>query len=296
MCDETRLLVTGGYDGYAPWTAEVWDPSCDNVTLPDLPDYRFYHSLDYVDGKVMLCGGEFVVGPPTAFCYSLGPDLQWLPHTNLTTDRFSHASAVSWGKLSLIGGAFMDHSYSSESIYPAFQATWTPGFNLTEVSFTPCSVMINEEQMVLLGGSAASASHALLYNLTSGQSSRLEDMLVPRLGQHGCSLLRNETWSGVLVAGGVNSESLLANAEVFDLATGHWQVAGNLTSARQGLLLVENVDGALALGGIDQQYQALTTVEQFKVDVLEWEETEGLETPRDYFAASQVPKSLLSCP
>ena len=39
-------------------------------------------------------------------------------------------------------------------------------------------------------------------------------MLVPRLGQHGCSLLRNETWSGVLVAGGVNSESLLANAEV----------------------------------------------------------------------------------
>ena len=44
--------MTGGYDGYAPWTAEVWDPSCDNVTLPDLPDYRFYHSLDYVDGKV----------------------------------------------------------------------------------------------------------------------------------------------------------------------------------------------------------------------------------------------------
>jgi len=190
----------------------------------------------------------------------------------------------------------MDHSYSSESIHPAFQATWTPGFNLTEVSFTPCSVMINEEQMVLLGGSAASASHALLYNLTSGQSSRLEDMLVPRLGQHGCSLLRNETWSGVLVAGGVNSESLLANAEVLDLATGHWQVAGNLTSARQGLVVVENVDGALALGGIDQQYQALTKVEQFKVDVLEWEETEKMEIPRDYFAASQVPKSLLPCP
>ena len=84
--------------------------------------------------------------------------------------------------------------------------------------------------MVMLGGSAETASHALLYNLTSGQSSRLKlmypqfletshatrlkDMLVPRLGQHGCSLLRNETWSGVLVAGGVNSNSLLANAEV----------------------------------------------------------------------------------
>ena len=88
-------------------------------------------------------------------------------------------------------------------------------------------VQIDEEQMVMLGGSADTASHALLYNLTSGQSTRLtffisqlwiltrlEDMLVPRLGQHGCSLLRNETWSGVLVAGGVNSNSLLDNAEV----------------------------------------------------------------------------------
>ena len=33
-------------------------------------------------------------------------------------------------------------------------------------------VQIDEEQMVMLGGSAATASHALLYNLTSGQSSR----------------------------------------------------------------------------------------------------------------------------
>ena len=39
----------------------------------------------------MLCGGEFVVGPPIAFCLTLSPDLEWIPHTNLTTDRFSHA-------------------------------------------------------------------------------------------------------------------------------------------------------------------------------------------------------------
>ena len=34
-------------------------------------------------------------------------------------------------------------------------------------------VQIDEEQMVMLGGSADTASHALLYNLTSGQSARL---------------------------------------------------------------------------------------------------------------------------
>ena len=54
QCDEGLILVTGGYDGYSPYTAEIYSPTTtyDNLTLPDLPDYRFYHSLDYVDGQV----------------------------------------------------------------------------------------------------------------------------------------------------------------------------------------------------------------------------------------------------
>ena len=57
-CEEGLVLVTGGYDGYSPWTTEIYSPNnntCHNITLPDLPDYRFYHSLDYVDGQVTSC-------------------------------------------------------------------------------------------------------------------------------------------------------------------------------------------------------------------------------------------------
>ena len=61
--------------------------------------------------------------------------------------------------------------------------------------------------------------------------------------------------------------------KVFDLSAGQWQPVGNLSSSRlncilgeykstfhmhlcrQGLVLVENGEGALAMGGIDQQYQ-----------------------------------------
>ena len=68
---------------------------------------------------------------------------------------------------------------------------------------------------------------------------------------------------------------LTITIKVLDLSTLHWQPVGNLTSARlhlklnllgmfinftlsfcrQGLVLVETGQGALAMGGIDQQYQ-----------------------------------------
>ena len=87
-------------------TTKVYSEECGNKTLPDLPDYRYYHTVDYVDGQVdyniiiskssvfplvqvFLCGGEFVTGPPEAHCFSLTSDLGWAPHSNLTTDRFS---------------------------------------------------------------------------------------------------------------------------------------------------------------------------------------------------------------
>ena len=66
LCEAGLVLVTGGYDGYAPWTAEIYSPdtsnTCHNISLPDLPDYRFYHSLDYVDGQVTFI--TLIIWPP----------------------------------------------------------------------------------------------------------------------------------------------------------------------------------------------------------------------------------------
>ena len=116
-------------------------------------------------------------------------------------------SLVSGGKLTLMGGGFQDHSTSTEYLFPAVDSVWRSSHNLTEETWTACSVMVSfqlvrdwceasgaqvsVDSALVLGGSASSASQARLYNITTGQSRLLEDMITPRLGQHGCSLVRS---------------------------------------------------------------------------------------------------------
>ena len=59
--------------------------SC-RLALPALPSLYSDHSLDYVDGRVLLCARKS--------CLSLSPDLSWSPHSNLTSWREGQASAV----------------------------------------------------------------------------------------------------------------------------------------------------------------------------------------------------------
>ena len=180
--------------------------------------------------------------------------------------------------------------------------------------------------MVLLGGSAASASHALLYNLTSGQSSRwgldrlnsslrflchvsdwktclcldlVSMVAVSWETRHGpgCSLqeastlnpywpmLRwsivnksNESYTGlktVILGVWLGHRSLASSWQphfsqvsqrVAYIQTYIFHISAMLS--RQGLLLVENVDGALALGGIDQQYQVGRVIVRTHVCIL----------------------------
>src|SRR5207247_11109408 len=54
----------------------------------------------------------------------------------------------------------------------------------------------------------------------------------------------------VLVAGGVDSTSYLASAEIYDSATGAWTVTGSLNTARSGHRATRLADGSvLVIGG-----------------------------------------------
>ena len=72
-CHPGRILVTGGYDATSPTSAEIYG-DCSNISLPNLPDYRFYHTLDYVDGQVIK--GETVQRTfSNTRCYCVGVSL-----------------------------------------------------------------------------------------------------------------------------------------------------------------------------------------------------------------------------
>ena len=81
--------------------------SC-RLSLPSLHGLFTDHSLDYVDGNVLLCGGstycqlikkkpysQLDLSLPASQCSILQTDLTWAPlGANLTTKRTSQASAA----------------------------------------------------------------------------------------------------------------------------------------------------------------------------------------------------------
>ena len=54
-CSPAVVLVTGG--GTASVEIYSSDGRCDQLLSGRLPDERLAHSVDYVDGQVLLCGG-----------------------------------------------------------------------------------------------------------------------------------------------------------------------------------------------------------------------------------------------
>ena len=53
-CLEAVALVTGGSDGGGK--VEVWTADGLRKKLSDLPYQIHYHSVDYIDGRLILCG------------------------------------------------------------------------------------------------------------------------------------------------------------------------------------------------------------------------------------------------
>ena len=89
---------------------------------------------------------------------------------------------------------------------------------------------------------------------------------------------------------------VLDSVELLDLSTGKWEAVAPLSSPRQGLVLVETAEGALAMGGLDTNYTLLATVEAFDPHTLSWSPAEDLKTARDFFAVTTVPQAMLPCP
>merc|ERR550517_288902 len=92
---ETGLLVVGGEGGLQ--SVEFWTPPplSAQCFLSDLPHWNFFHSLDSVNGEVILCGDSS--------CLHL-EEGKWKEVAQLAEKRWRHSSAVTSRGLMLLGG------------------------------------------------------------------------------------------------------------------------------------------------------------------------------------------------
>ena len=119
------VLITGGSGALT--STELFLPhNGKTCSLQNLPDNRYYHSIDFIGSKVLLCGGG--AGSSRTSCLQFLPDSSigsWVNFATLAQGRYSHASHVFNGDLLLMGG---DDSRNAEILGSG------PQYNLQQVT------------------------------------------------------------------------------------------------------------------------------------------------------------------
>jgi len=294
-CEPAVLLVTGG--DWALQRVEVYSLSGADCrhSLPSLPSLFSDHSLNFVNGRPLLCGGSNAARQE---CLQMSKDsLTWEKQSKFSISRSHHASVVLRGKLHLLGGG----GGSNSSEVWSETSGWAPPkpFPLVDGQEIPtdgCGAKISSNQFLLAGGRTC-PNCAFVYNSESDSWSRVEDMSEGR-SSHGCTTYSSpepgqEGKLRVLVAGGWAGGDL-ASAEVFDPELMAWRPVADLTGPRRGLAL-ETIEGGkiVAVGG--RHSTALPSVDIFDPVQETWTAGQPLGRRRAYHAVAAIPASLVDC-
>ena len=167
-CTEAVALITGGWLANDHRSVEVYSNNIQcNQLLPDLPEERLDHTLDYVDGRILLCGG-YNTGKS---CLEMNNNtFSWNNHSYLSEGRYYFDSIVSGGQLLLVGG--IGSPYTTESSTPRISSNWTNGFDLVEGTEDHCVVKISQQQFIVTGGYYY-GRHVVKYDISDGSSTCL---------------------------------------------------------------------------------------------------------------------------
>ena len=283
-CEKAVLLVTGGDGGLQFVELYASTNSC-ITTMPSLPDLRGMHSLDYVDGEVLLCGGY----SSRLSCLTLQPNNTWTKHSDLTRNRSSHSSAVFNSDLYLIGGGqantteVLRHKNNNDN---QWELTW----DVAEGT-DGCSVNTDPGTAIVTGGHGCTKC-VYQFNLQTGEKTKLQNMNEGRTS-HGCALYQFDGDDFILAAGGWDGHNL-RSSEVFSLKTGKWRIVGDLKEGKRGLQLAVVEGGkVVATGGRVGSW--VDSVEMFDVEMEQWSQGLPLTHRRAYHGVTAVPGSRFGC-
>ena len=284
-CVESVLLITGGDGGLE--FVELYSSTNSCVTaLPYLPDLRDKHSVDYVDGEVLLCGGYSSQGT----CLTLQLNNTWSKHSNLTAERYSHSSAVHKSDLYLIGGG----SSSTSEVWMHNNSPndkWQFAWDVTDGTLDGCMVTTGADTAIVTGGHECNKC-VYQYNLGTGQRTQLQSMYEGR-SSHGCSVFQFDGDEHVLVAGGWDGHNI-RSAEVLNLRTGKWRIVGDLAEGKRGVQLAV-VEGGKVIATGGRVGTVVASVEIYDVELEQWSPGLDLTHRRAYHAIAAVPSTRFGC-
>jgi N-acetylneuraminic acid mutarotase len=231
-----KVLVSGGYNGEAMPTSELFDPSQAGMAGgSSMSTPRHYHTATLLgSGKVLAVGGGKGSAPATAELY----DPQLAIWTYAAPPNFSHcyhtATLLTGGKVLIAGGTTTDGAdtfVKTGELYSPRENSWMVVGSLNDARYHHTATLLANGRVLVTGGVAEDAypiASAEIFDPGSGAWTYAAAMGTVRV-DHTATLLPD---GRVLVVGGSSASGYLSSAEVYDPQTDTWSPAASLGATR----------------------------------------------------------------
>jgi hypothetical protein len=240
------------------------------VSTGNLNSARYSHTATLLDGgMVLIAGGTGTSIPAAAELYNPTAGT-FTPTGGLNIPRSSHTATLLNNGMVLIAGGYDANGniLAGAELYNPANGTFTPTGGLNTARAYHTATLLSSGAVLIAGGVSYNGQNfyptvAELYNPATGTFTLTGNLNTVR-ASHTATLLNNGT---VLIAGGANSNGVLAASELYNPATATFTPSGNLNAPREfhtatllnnGLVLMAGGDGATGLPAIAELYNSTT--------------------------------------
>jgi len=304
--DDTFGLIIGGQCTHAGNLCNYIEKiSPDSVCVVDIPPPPI-HSQEaeavYFQGSLWICGGcnnTQLLATDYCISYPLGEkDAEWVVENSLVMERARFGMTVIGDQMYIVGGYGDGVSGNNpEAEHTVEVYTSGEGWKLAEnmrldqSSTGGCSVVINDEILVLIGGirDGEYLSSVMSYNVKedSGTWVALSDLQEPRY-QPACITGYFDDQFGIFVTSGEHySAESGGSVEFYVIEANTWIYLEPLNDQR-GSHNVFEVNGSLMVAGGGRKSTEI-------LENTQWIQTLDLKEPRWSSAGVTIPSGLLGC-
>lgn len=267
-------LVIGGFGASDSVQVITKDATCLGLTahpvIPKAPDGRVGWVGQYVDGKVVVCGGAKVDFYRN--CYSLKIGESWHPAGEMVYQKRYAESLVFNGEMIVMGGYNQNIGWLNAVEKRSSDGTWTEmeAWAMPRMIFDFCAVQMDDHRIMVLGGNVIGlfdSNDMDILDTTTNTWSKGPSM-AKRRATHDCIVTEHNGEQGVMVTGGCSSNCLyhLHDTSFFSFASETWTELGQMEVGRMGHKMTTIGGKPTVIGGFD--HGELNSIEEF--DGTQW--------------------------